>query len=193
MKAWQFKDISLWGYVLWKQIMTGWSNHLGHSCRCPWKGLFSDETKQAANQTCTAQITTIAAWISHGKTATVINWSQNEGLYVSDAEAIVAYQTWDSSLIVKEPTLHRALLLQDWPHHIGPLIPSWAYKQSPTAVDTFSGYCVAVPVWSAESKQITVTLETNLCHVISFPDNLQADNNALYCKSHTQWADCQGV
>lgn len=47
----------------------------------------------------------------------------------------------------------------------------------------FLGYSFAVPVWAAESKQITVALGANLGHVISFPYYFQANNAPFVAKA----------
>lgn len=77
------------------------------------------------------------------------------------------------------------LVLEDWLHWTFGSPTPQAYQCSLTAIDTFSGYCPAVPVWSAECKRITMALEANLCHVISFPDHLQADKNARFVNKAT--------
>lgn len=78
--------------------------------------------------------------------------------------------------------------------HLVPEDLHWTFDTPPpqvcqwglTDVDTFSGYCPAVPVWSAESKPITVALEANLCHVISSPDICRLTiMPLLWIKPHT--------
>lgn len=58
---------------------------------------------------------------------------------------------------------------------LGLLILSVARGGCLAAVDTFSGYGVAVPVCSANSSHNIVALETNLGHVFSFMGRLQSD------------------
>ena len=91
---------------------------------------------------------------------------------------------------MREATLHEALTpssprrftLDLWPPPPPPKIYQWGL----TDVDTFSGYCPAVLVWSAESQPITVALEANLCHVISFPDICRLTiMPLLWIKPHT--------
>lgn len=81
------------------------------------------------------------------------------------------------------PWLH---LVPEDLHWIFDTPPPQVYQWGLTDVDTFSGYCPAVPIWSAESKLITVALEANLCHVISSPDICRLTiMPLLWIKPHT--------
>lgn len=99
-------------------------------------------------------------------------------------------KSWPICVTTREATLHEALTpssprwftLDLWPPPPPPKIYQWGL----TDVDTFSGYCPAVLVWSAESQPITVALEANLCHVISSPDICRLTiMPLLWIKPHT--------
>lgn len=169
----------------------------------PGTGSFSDEAiwNLAADWACTQQITSIPSWIHHhtrfGNVATMIEWTKNKGLYVSHAEAIAAWKSYDScqiwifSLIAKARTYRLWNLsapdidsFNRWQGH------QWCY----TAVDTCSSNHAVITVQSVDSAHILVALEVNLCYVFSFLDSLRSFNSVPFITSITQnWAESQGT
>lgn len=81
-----------------------------------------------------------------------------------------------------------------WQIDITPLTPFWSHWECLSAVDTFSGYSVVAPIWSANSDHTVVALETNLCRVFRLSDHVHLDSGLpLISKATQQLADSQGI
>lgn len=169
----------------------------------PGTGSFSDEAiwNLASDWACTQQITSISSWFHHhprfGKVSTMIEWTRNKGLYVSDAEATAAWKSYDSCQIWIFCLIVKARTYRVW-NLSAPDIDSFNQSQGHqwcyTAVDTCSGNHAVITVQSADSARILVALEANLCYVFSFLDSLQSFNSVPFITKITQnWAESQGT
>lgn len=126
-------------------------------------------------------------------TPTIIDWLQNKGLYLSDAEATTACQlvtpakSWSVCLTVKKTVSHE--------NYIKPLNTSWSSQWSLTTTETFSGYTVTAAVWWANSGHTTVALEINSCNVFGIfqTTNSPLTVHLLSKRSSLQWANIQST
>lgn len=68
-----------------------------------------------------------------------------------------------------------------------PLNQSQGYQWCHIVIDTCSNSSVAITAQPADSAHILLVLETNLCCVFSFPDNLQSAKSVTFIKNATQY------
>ena len=78
-------------------------------------------------------------------------------------------------------------------NYIWPLVPSQGYPWGLRAVDTFSGYAISVPVWSANSGNTIVVLETNPGQVFGCLDIYSLTMVCFLSQATQQWTDSQAI
>lgn len=158
------------GHVLWKPMMTPdqtvWVTHANAHGKAssPWTA----SENRASNRACTSTLT---------------YWAQNKELHVSDAEATAAcrlvspregtYMTW----ALAPPVPGRWTILDLW----APCGPT------PGASLLLTFFQVTILLFQSDqlSPNKSVWPLKLICHVIRFPDHLQADNKASFVAKAT--------